>query len=296
MGTGIVSVGLLLTGHDGASDALLVATAALWVALAGLLAVRVVGDARAVRHGARSAGALTAVAATSVLGTRAALGGHHAVAAVLFVVATALLVGLLGPVLRALPRPAPGGAFLVCVAPASIAVLAATLAAERRAAWLLAPAVAVLVLALALYVVALRRFALVELLRGAGDHWIAGGALAICALAGGELQAAAVALDVATPIHGATRAVALALWIAAMAWLPVLVVAEVARPRPRFHVLRWATVFPVGMYAAMSVTVGRALPSPALLSFARVWIWAAVATWAIVAIGALRAAPAALRG
>jgi tellurite resistance protein TehA-like permease len=82
---------------------------------------------------------------------------------------------------------------------------------------------------------------------------------------------------------GAIEGVALGLWIAAIVWLPVLVAAEVLRPRLGYDVRRWATVFPVGMYAACSFIVGDAADVALITDFARLWVWVAVLVWAVVA-------------
>jgi hypothetical protein len=79
--------------------------------------------------------------------------------------------------------PAAGVSFLLTVATQGLAVLGATLAARNGATWLLVAAVAALLLGVALYVVTVTRFALRQLLTGHGDQWVAGGALAISALA-----------------------------------------------------------------------------------------------------------------
>ena len=68
-----------------------------------------------------------------------------------------------------------------------------------------------------------------------------------------------------------------------MAWLPVLVAGEALRPRTGFDARRWSTVFPVGMYAAMSHAVGEQAGRPWIVAFARDWTWVAVAVWALVA-------------
>jgi tellurite resistance protein TehA-like permease len=81
-----------------------------------------------------------------------------------------------------------------------------------------------------------------------------------------------------------------------MAWLPALVVGELLRPRAGFDARRWSTVFPVGMYAAMSHVVGHAAARPAIVAFARAWTWAAVAVWAIVALASARRAATLLAG
>lgn len=64
------------------------------------------------------------------------------------------------------------------------------------------------------------------------------------------------------------------LWGAAFGWLPVLLAAEGLRPRLRYDVRRWATVFPVGMYVACSFAVGAAVHASRIIDFARLWVWA----------------------
>ncbi len=127
---------------------------------------------------------------------------------------------------------------------------------------------------------------------GGGEIWIAGGALAVSALACGELILADDALGVLRGAREALVSVDLALWIAAIAWLPLLVAAELRRPRLRYHPARWATVFPVGMYAACSFVTGRALGLGAITDFARLWTWIALAVWCLAALGLARRAAA----
>jgi tellurite resistance protein TehA-like permease len=73
------------------------------------------------------------------------------------------------------------------------------------------------------------------------------------------------------------------LWALTIAWLPVLLAAEVLRPRLGYDVGRWSAVFPVGMYAACSFAVGATAGAPAITDFARAWTWVAVAVWLLVA-------------
>jgi hypothetical protein len=261
MATGIVAEALALDGHDGLSAVVLAVTIAIAVALLGVLAAALRADPRAVARGARTPPSLTVVAALGVVGTRLTQVGARAAGVALLALAVAVWAPLLVFILRAWRRPAPGGAFLVSVATQAIAVLCAALGARG-------PAVALLVAGLGLYVVALASFDLRDIARGRGDQWIAGGALAIAALA-------AAAAHVPRPAP-------LALWALAIAWLPVLVAGEAIPPRCRFDARRWSTVFPVGMYAAMSHAVG-------VTAFARWWTWVAVAVWALVAAGSVRA-------
>jgi tellurite resistance protein TehA-like permease len=102
---------------------------------------------------------------------------------------------------------------------------------------------------------------------------VTGGALAISALAAGRISLGGVELP---------DALLLALWGAAMLWLPVLVVVEAIRPRLGYDVRRWATVFPLGMYAACSFVIGDAVDVHALHRFAQAWTWVAAAVWLVV--------------
>jgi tellurite resistance protein TehA-like permease len=53
-------------------------------------------------------------------------------------------------------------------------------------------------------------------------------------------------------------------------------------------VRRWSTVFPFGMYAACSFVIGTSTAVGVAMSFARVWVWVALAVWAIVFLAMLR--------
>jgi hypothetical protein len=118
-----------------------------------------------------------------VLGTGLSEIGAGAVGAALLVGAVAAWAPLLRRVLRHRRAPAPGSAFLVAVSTQAVAVLCCAAAADLRAAWLAATAVPLVVGGLGLYAVAAASFDPDELVRGRGDHWVAGGALAIPATA-----------------------------------------------------------------------------------------------------------------
>lgn len=287
MGTGIVSTALFSTGHRGLSDVVLGLALAAWVALAAVVLVRLARDPEGVVRGARAAEALTAVAATCVLGTRVVLGGSDDAGTLLLIAGAALWLVLVVPALRALPPRAHGGTLLLCVGTEAIAGLAAALAAARGASWLLVPAAVLAPLGLVLYLDVLRRIDPREPVRGHGDHWVLGGALAIAALAFANLHQGATALGAAPDLHGALRTATIAVAVAAALWLPVLVVSEVVAPRLRYDARRWATVFPVGMYAAAASVVGKAEGSGLLRDVAGVLVWVAVAVWAVVLAGLL---------
>jgi tellurite resistance protein TehA-like permease len=272
MGSGIVSVALDLDGARTASGILLAVASALAVVLAARIASAARVDPVRVAREAATPSGLTFAAGLCVLGTRLTRAGHDAVATVLLVAAVAVWAPVLVAVLRRRPRPARGEGFLVSVATQAIAVLCAALGAG-------APAVVAFVAGLVLYGWTVASFDLREIRCGRGDQWIAGGALAIAALAAAT---AAGAVGGARP-DGVLGTAAFVLWLLAVAWLPVLLAGETMRPRTGFAMRRWSTVFPVGMYAAMSFAVGDATARPWIVTLARRWTWVAVAVWAAVA-------------
>ena len=70
-----------------------------------------------------------------------------------------------------------------------------------------------------------------------------------------------------------------------MLWLAPLIAAEALRPRLSYDVRRWATVFPLGMYAACSFALGQVT---GISVFARVWTWLAVTVSVLVFAGLVR--------
>lgn len=282
MGTGIVSVSLSLTGSETLSRVVLAFAAATWVVLAAVLGLRCLGDRDRAYREARSPAGLTAVAATAVLGARLVPLGERAEAAILLAVAAISWACLMTLVARKRSLPATGSVFMLTVSTVSLAVLAAILSAPAHSPYILYGSLVLLVGGAAAYPLALARFDLGELLKGPGDHWVAGGALAICALAAAEVSLSAARLRTLGALSGVLHAGSVALWIAAMLWLGPLVVGEFAAPRLRYDVRRWATVFPVGMYAACSHQVARAAGIDPIDRFAAVWTWVAFVLWVAV--------------
>lgn len=158
MATGVLSIGLHLTGYEVLSRVTLVMTGVAWVALA----------------------------ATTVLGARVSALGRHLLAEALLALAAVLWPVLLGTVVRRWKRDMPGTVFLCCVATQGLAVLGAVLAPAEASAWLAHTALVLFWLGLVLYGVALALFDPRQVAEGAGDQWVAGGALAVSALAGAK--------------------------------------------------------------------------------------------------------------
>jgi tellurite resistance protein TehA-like permease len=276
MATAIVSVGLHLTGFEVVSWCPLGLAVAVWALLAVDFATRLLWHRARWETEADTPPALTGVAATTVLGTRISLLGWQSVACVLLLVAAALWPVLLLAVLRHWSRRMPGAAFLVCVSTQGLAVLAATLAQAEVGDWLAVVALVCFVLGLLLYVAAFTHFDIRQVWIGAGDQWIATGALAISALAAAKLLAADQWTG--TP-HQLLRAVALIALGLTVIGYTILMVAEIIRPRPQYDIRRWATVFPLGMTAVAALFTGAATDMSGLRTLGKLLLVVAVGAW-----------------
>jgi tellurite resistance protein TehA-like permease len=290
MGTGIVAIGLGLDHQPLLSHLVLAVAGGVWCLLGGVLILRLITSREGLEVEARSPAALTGVAGSAVLGTALTLIGWVWAGWALLALSTGIWLILAGPVVGHWTVPTVGVSFMVTVATEALSVLAATLAATTGSAWLAVAAAVPWLLGLLAYVLVLSRFDLGQLASGRGDHWVSGGALAISALASGRVTLAALAVGWPHQLVKDLAVVAFGVWVAAVAWLPALLLAEALRPRLGYDLRRWATVFPVGMYAACSFVVGRAARMTALERFAAVWVWAGVLVWVLVLVPTLRRA------
>jgi tellurite resistance protein TehA-like permease len=288
MGTGILSSTLALDGRQTLSRILFGVAAAGWISLGLLLAGRALQDRGGLAADARSPAALTSVAGTAVVGIRVTSLGHAWAGAVLLGMAFVLWCSLLVPILMHWATPTVGGSLMLTVSTESLAVLCATLAQNGHIRWLLDVALAPLLVGLVLYACVMARFDRGQLVAGRGDQWLTGGALAICALAAGQVAVAAKALHALGSLEAELRALGLITWTFAVAWLPLLLSTELLRPRLGYDLRRWSTVFPVGMYAACSHLIGTTAAAPAIADFARSLTWVAAAAWVIVTAATLR--------
>lgn len=172
MGTGIVSVALLLDGRRTLSAILLGFDGLVWLALAVLLPARALADRDRFHADSRQPAALTSIAGSAVLGTRLTLAGWDWAGSALLVVALLLWLGLVPYVLRHWQTPTIGASFILTVATESLALLAATLAFSEKAVWLVYAALGPFALGLGFYVFVLSRFQFRQLAVGIGDHWV----------------------------------------------------------------------------------------------------------------------------
>ncbi|MFG1811332.1 tellurite resistance/C4-dicarboxylate transporter family protein [Streptomyces sp. NPDC049040] len=287
MATGIISVGMRRLGHPVLSGITLVLAAVVWAVLAAAFAVRLGLDRAGWQMVAASPPGLTAIAASCVLGTRLSLLGWQTVAGILLALSAVVCPWLLVSVLRHWKGPAPGVVFLVCVAAESLAVLAITIALAEDSDWLAWAALVCCAAGIPLYAQALCRFDFREITAGAGDQWIAGGALAITALTASKLAASPVWTGGA---HSALRTGTFVLLALDLAWCAVLAAAEVARPRPRYDLRRWSTVFPLGMTAVAALSTSDVTGARWPHGIGTVLLWVAVAAWLLTAAGSAAAA------
>jgi tellurite resistance protein TehA-like permease len=288
MSFGVVSIDLDIIHQSVLSAIMLWLAAAVWLLLVAVLAAPLAYRRGRFRREAGSPVVLASVAATAVLGTRLAVPDHRVVAAALLAIAAIGWVLLVPPVLRRWRTPTTGISFVLGVATDGVALLSATLSVVFRAGWLLWVAALLVLLGLVFYVVTAARFDLRQLTSGHGDHWIAGGALAISALCAGKVTQAAAALGLFTPLHQVFTVGTLVLWGLAVAWIIPLLITEVVRPRLDYDVRRWATVFPFGMYAACSVSVGLVTGLTGIAAFGRAGTWVALGITLLVFTGLVR--------
>lgn len=311
MATGIVSEAARLNDYLLISAVSAVVAGLLFVVLAVGLAVRVALRPASARQEVLDPDVafrlFTAVAACAVLATRAVrhpllvwLLGALGLAAWLFLVP--LAVRDLRNRARAELRDQAHGAWLLpSVATAGLAITAADIAREERAAAWLAAGALIWLLAVAMYVAAAWLIAWRALASPflpdevTPDSWILMGALAIAGLASDHLLHAVEVTGrlswLADPLHGTS----LATWILASFWIPGLLYAEIWRADQttgslRFAGVWWSAVFPLGMYATVSATTGGNLELPQLSTISLVFFWVALTVWLMVALGAVHRA------
>jgi tellurite resistance protein TehA-like permease len=235
---------------------------------------------------------LTAVAGTTVLAAALAtvLDGRLA-PLLLWIIASVLWVIVLSRALVRLPPRAPQGlVFLLTVATQGVSLVASTLAVDYHSDWLVYLAFALWLLGILFYLlIELHDFDYGRIRTGPGDQWVFGGAVAITVLAGAKLITAVEAQRALRGLEHDLHVAVLVAWIVGLPILVVLVWSELAFPRLEYNATRWATAFPVGMYAACTLVASRALGQPWMDTyFGDWWVWVGVGVWAFVCVGLVR--------
>jgi tellurite resistance protein TehA-like permease len=305
MATGIVSAALRLAGHATAANWLLVVAAAGFAALvatSGWRAARFPAWLRAdLGTPSRAFSSYAFVAACGVLASGFAASRLLVPAAALTVAAGGawLALSLLVPARLARSRPAVTGIngtwYLCAVGTQSLAVAVTSLAAAGAPRSGVAPPLAIACWSAGVVIyVAVTALVLARLLiAGPGPvdltapYWVAMGAASISVLAAGQI----LRLVTIGPARAAITDAAAALWVLATALIPVLATLSAASwrralPRPS---QAWMVVFPAGMYAAASLTLGTAARMPLIHRAGQAAVWPALAAWGLTVTAALAA-------
>lgn len=312
MATGIVAIGARLLGHE------VVAIILLWLTITAFVALVVLYLARAIAFPRRFAASLldpgqavsyfTVVAGFTVLAT--ALAGHRfwvasfVLGVVAFVVWLALTYGLFCLVVLAGHRPVLreiNGAWLIwVVSTQSVSVLGSELAPQLPwpfvqdvfgTAALLFWSVGIVLYIILVVIIFLRLFLIPTTPAELGPaYWILMGATAISVRAAAGLLGRSPGLPepVMEEVRGFVAGFSIVLWAFGSWFIPMLVLFGLWRHLVRrypgnYEPTLWSVVFPLGMYAVASVTLGRVIDFPFLRDLATVWVWIAIAAWLIVA-------------
>lgn len=315
MATGIVSTAAQLLGWETISWALFALNVVFYLALLALLALRLARHRGRVledfRSHAVSAGFLTVVASTGVLGTemvlRVSLPG---VALALWIVAVAVWVGLIYGffgVLTVLPekpvlhRGINASWMLLVVSTQSVSLLGTLLAPALGTAThaVLGFATATFLLGcmfyLLLFSLILYRFLFfpIDPDELTPPYWINMGAVAITTLSGSLLILRAEHWRILRDLLPFLRGFTLMFWATATWWIPLLLLLgawrHLARRVPlRYSVQYWSMVFPIGMYTVATARLAEALEWPALQAFTPVAGPVALVAWGLASAGLVR--------
>lgn len=321
MATGIISTALHLNGDPLASEVLMlvgfagaVLLGACYVARLALHRREVVAD---VHRAERAFGFLTIPAGLDVLAARSFLANQPGLAAGLGVLGALswLLLGYGIPVSlmlrggdRSLVSAINGSWFLWVVSTQSVSVVCSLLTRMLHGAEAALASVAVGLwgVGVVLYLMLVGLVTLRLLASSVTPHalsptyWIYMGATAITALAGADVLELPRRYGMVEASRSSVEGITIMLWAFGTWWVPLLLVFGLWR-----HVLRrepiaydatwWSMVFPLGMYSAATLAVGRAASIHFMGGLAGAELWVAVAAWVAVGVVMLRAALRAAR-
>ena len=253
---------------------------------------------------------LTVVAGTNVLGDQISLlTSYQNIAVTLWLLGCALWVGLVyfffaAATTRATKPPLATGLdgtwLLIVVAPQSSAILGAQIAGgfsspgivifASLALYLLGAAFYLMIITLILYRWVFEPMAPEQL---TPSYWINMGAAAITTLAGARLSLAVASDPVLTVTRGYIIGETLFFWSIASWWIPLLAGLMawrhlIGQVRLVYQFDYWSLVFPLGMYAAATLTLARATGAEFLTFVPRFFFWAALAAWCLTFFGMMR--------
>lgn len=310
MATGIVSTAANGAGMAAVAWVLFGINVLLYPLLWGLLGARCLWHRDAFRADLRShataPGFFTIVAATCILGNQfILLGGFRSAAHWLWVAGLLFWVGLTYTILPwlmeqdekpSLEKGISGAWLVTVVGTQSVSVLGTLVVADLPAGWGPFVPLCLWLVGGMLYVwlISLIFYRIMFLPLAPGDltppYWINMGAMAISTLAGSLLIVHSAESPLLSSLLPFLKGFTLLYWASGTWWLPMLLVLGLwryvyARDPMRYEPQYWSVVFPLGMYAAATHEMGRALAIPFLDGVLPLFLYAALAAWAIVAVG-----------
>ncbi|MGZ5094145.1 MAG: tellurite resistance/C4-dicarboxylate transporter family protein [Burkholderiales bacterium] len=315
MATGIVGLGAHLMGMQTLAAALFRLNIFVYGVLWVLTLLRIARYPRfffddMVDH-LRGPGFFTTIAASSVLGVQfVVLSDDYRVGFTLWILSIVLWIGLTYAIFAALAvkenkpsldRGINGGWLLAIVATQSIAVLSALIAAHLEqpyrvhmnflalSMWLWGGMLYIWMMSLIFY-----RYTFFRLSPGdlAPPYWINMGAMAISTLAGSHLIINAPDAPFLLSLLPFLKGFTVLYWATGTWWIPMLMVLAVwrygyKRFPMKYDPLYWGAVFPLGMYAAATHEMNRAMGYDFLGLLPQIFLYIALAAWTAAFIGVL---------
>ncbi len=324
MATGIVSLAADMQGWPLLARALLALNAVQYVALWGLYLLRAWRHPRRffgdmVDH-ARGAGYFTMVAATGIMASQCiVLLGNVALGFALWALAALLWVLLTYTIFTAftirphkptLDRGISGAWLLAVVSTQALAVSSALLAARigqplrlelnllALSMWLWGGMLYIWMMSLIFYRYLFFRFSPSDL---SPPYWINMGAMAISTLAGSLLILNAPQAPFLVSLLPFLKGFTVFYWASGTWWIPMLVLLGIWRHGVRRFPLRydplyWGAVFPLGMYAACTWQMDKAMEFGFLDALPRLFFPVALLAWLLAFAGMLRSVARQARG
>ena len=316
MATGIVSLAAHQHGLEIVAHALFWFNVLAWSLLWCLNGLRMLRYPRRffgdmVDH-VRGPGFFSSVAGTAVLGAQFVIlvSGGERIAFALLVLALLLWVGLTYTIFAAftikevkptLDKGISGGWLLAVVAPQSLAVLGALLAAHAPqhwrlelnffalSMWLWGGMLYIWMMSLIFYRYTFFHFTADDL---TPPYWINMGAMAISTLAGSLLIANAPGAPLLESLVPFLKGFTVFYWVTGTWWVPLLLVLEVwdyvYKHTPlNYSPLNWGAVFPLGMYSVGTDEMLRGLSIDFLDFLPRVFLYLALVAWIAACAGLL---------
>jgi tellurite resistance protein TehA-like permease len=316
MATGIVSLSAYMMGMSRVATALFGLNIAAYIAIWAVMLLRIAWFRSLVLRDLvdhqRGPGFFTSVAASCILGSQFVLiAANYAVALLLWFLGIGLWVVLTYSILAAFTikekKPSlyegiTGAWLLAVVATQAVAALSALIALHwdqpyrliinflGLSMWLWGGMLYIWMISLIFY-----RYTFFPLSPGdlTPPYWINMGAMAISTLAGARLIVNAPDAPFLRSLLPFLKGFTVFYWATGTWWIPMLAILAMwryvfKRFPLRYDPLYWGAVFPLGMYAASTFQMARAMQLDFLLALPQVFVYVALAAWTLTFAGLCR--------